>query len=655
MKLQFKAANSVLGFLIFLGTAANAQQKALTDMSLEELLDVQVYSANRRGSSAQEASSMITVLTGDELARWGAENLADGLRQVSAVMIRRAPGDFPQYNAAIRGNTSDFMNMRTLFVIDGVPVRNPNAGFDPSWIPISIIKRVEIMRGPASSLWGANAFGGLVHVVTKSGSDFKDRFVDAGLGYRSHRDPVSNEQVGGGTGQLSAGADAGRVDYIASTQYNLDADSRSNYSGHKYQDVFGKVSYHVSDDMTLSLRSLLSFDRHQVAVSNAADPIKDDFKHVAGSLVWKIDAASDLTATAYYSGFEHVLPYTDALENYDNSGDGYGLNLQYSTSRSESHTVTGGLDIIAESGGLSTKEFDYSVFPAVAKRAGWDRKAQSTWALYGQYEYLGWQSYRPVIGFRYDQNSLYGGALSPRLGLSYLIHDGLNAYASVGRGFRAPVFNETQISGFGKIGKENLRPEITTTYEIGLKSIRPSGQEAIAIFLQDISEKIELENVGASTLKTYNNSGKAAIYGVDLGGTQNLGNGWRTVYSTTLLKSDDGRGERIEKLIEMKFVLSLGWSQDTWSADLIGTHESNQFYYNANATIPADSLNRIFVPPTTQFDLQVAKKFSSAMTGTLFVKNIADEKYKEEFSSFINQDGMYLPGRAIGVNLNASF
>lgn len=643
---------------LFLSSSANAQGQDLWEKSLEELLNVKVVSGTRKEDVSFKLPMVITVLSRQELQRWGGDNLADGLRVAAGVQIRKAPGDFPQHKAVIRGNTSDFMNIRTLFLIDGVPVQNPNAGFDPGWIPLSMVERVEIVRGPVSGIYGANAFGGLVNVITRSGRNSEGSLGEGSLGVRSFRDVSTQQEVVGQEAALDLKGSNDQWDYFATTQYSGAKNIPQSFTGFQARDVFGKLEHRASEKMTYSLRSLVSSDQNYLALSNSDSPMQNDFLHLAGSAHYRFDNKSELDVTAYLNEFKHFAKYNDALENYENRGQAYGGHIQWATSPEESHILTSGFEFSEFSGYLQTKSYDYSNFPPAVVVAGWDKDKHSAYGVYSQYEYTGWNQYMPLISLRYDKESAFGGAVSPRLGCSYLVSNQATLYLSVGRGFRAPIFNETRINGYGKVGNPSLNPEYTSTYEVGLKTVHESLQNNLSIFNQYITKQISLvsqDPLDPNSLKTYQNSGTGMISGVELDGSYKFSPAFRLSYNGSVLRSDDGTGKRIERVIEQKMVLILSWLQSDWKTDFVTIHEGNHFFFNTNNAIPNDSEGRVFLPAVTTMNLQTAYNWSPKTSLTFFMNNLTDQKYKESFSSYVIEEGFWLPGRGFGLRLNSQF
>ncbi|HVY04399.1 MAG TPA: TonB-dependent receptor plug domain-containing protein, partial [Burkholderiales bacterium] len=144
----------------------------LTELSLEQLLDVKVTGASRFAQSTSDAPASVSVLTAEDFHRYGWRTLAEGLRSVRGIYVTY---DRAYSYAGIRGfqRVGDF-NSRILLLIDGYRV-NDNI-FDQAFlggefpVDVDLIERVEIIRGPGSSIYGGNALFGVINVITKSAS-----------------------------------------------------------------------------------------------------------------------------------------------------------------------------------------------------------------------------------------------------------------------------------------------------------------------------------------------------------------------------------------------------------------------------------------------------------------------------------------------------
>jgi outer membrane receptor for ferrienterochelin and colicin len=166
---------SILG-LIWLcassGTAArNASEPNYLDMSLEDLLDLRVVSGSRSEQILSEAAVPISVLTAEEIRNSGLTTIPELLALIPGVDVRRV--DRTRYIVGVRGMFGVYSD-RTLVLIDGRDALNPAWGA-PNWqdLPVLIedIERIEVLRGPGGGVWGANAFTGVINIITKKPQD----------------------------------------------------------------------------------------------------------------------------------------------------------------------------------------------------------------------------------------------------------------------------------------------------------------------------------------------------------------------------------------------------------------------------------------------------------------------------------------------------
>ena len=171
---------NVFGLLAILAltTTAFAQQenKDLSDVSLEELGNIQVYSASKHMQSASEAPASVTVVTADEIQKYGYRNLADVLRSVPGFYVTY-DRDYTFVGVRGFGRLGDW-NSRILVLIDGHRSNNNILGQamlgNEFLVDIDMVERVEIVCGPSSSLYGANAFFAVINVITRTPKQVKD-------------------------------------------------------------------------------------------------------------------------------------------------------------------------------------------------------------------------------------------------------------------------------------------------------------------------------------------------------------------------------------------------------------------------------------------------------------------------------------------------
>lgn len=166
--------------MLFLPAVCWAQAD-LTSLNLEDLAKVEVTSASRKSESLSSAPAAIYVLTADAIQQGGFRNLPDALRTVPGLYVAQTDAHIWQISA--RG-FSDLNNNKMLVLVDGRSVYTPLYGggyWDALDIPVENIDRVEVIRGPGGTLWGANAVNGVINIVTKSASQAEGTLVSASL------------------------------------------------------------------------------------------------------------------------------------------------------------------------------------------------------------------------------------------------------------------------------------------------------------------------------------------------------------------------------------------------------------------------------------------------------------------------------------------
>jgi len=168
--------------LVFLPAVWAGAQRDLTGLSLEELLNVEVVSVTRKAESLEAVASAITVISKEDIRRSAANDIVDLLRTVPGVNVARL--DAHETSVTIRGFSGVFAN-RLLVLVDGRSVYTPLFGgvyWEYQDIPLNEIERIEVIRGPGASVWGANAVNGVINIITKSAFDTEGGLVQGIVG-----------------------------------------------------------------------------------------------------------------------------------------------------------------------------------------------------------------------------------------------------------------------------------------------------------------------------------------------------------------------------------------------------------------------------------------------------------------------------------------
>ena len=164
-------------------TAQTAGQRDLSQVSLEDLMNIEVTSVSKKEQKMSQAAAAIFVITQEDIRRSGATNIPDLLRMVPGMDVSQINAN--SWAVSARGFNDQFSN-KLLVLIDGRAVYTPLLGgvnWDTQDVPLEDIDRIEVIRGPGATIWGANAVNGVINIVTKRAADTQGGLV---VGRRRH-------------------------------------------------------------------------------------------------------------------------------------------------------------------------------------------------------------------------------------------------------------------------------------------------------------------------------------------------------------------------------------------------------------------------------------------------------------------------------------
>ena len=154
----------------------------LLDMSLEELLDVEITSVSKRSQSLSTAPAAVFVISQQDMRRSGAQTIPDALRMVPGMNVAQIDGN--KWAVTARGFNGRYA-AKLLVLIDGRSIYTPlfsGVWWDVQDISLDSIERIEVIRGPGATLWGANAVNGIINIITKSAAETHGGLASVGVG-----------------------------------------------------------------------------------------------------------------------------------------------------------------------------------------------------------------------------------------------------------------------------------------------------------------------------------------------------------------------------------------------------------------------------------------------------------------------------------------
>ncbi|WP_374486192.1 TonB-dependent receptor domain-containing protein [Zoogloea sp.] len=436
--------------IIRLSTAALAVASAFPAIALAAPAEQStvLVTATRQAQRADESLADVTVIERAQIERAGSTfSLPELLARQPGIQMSSSGGPGKATDIFIRGASP----RQTLLIVDGMRLGSATLG-TATWqdIPLSQIERIEIVRGPASALYGADAIGGVIQIFTRKGEGAPK--VDAFVGAGSYGTRETSAGVSGGTDKLSYSVRGGYAEndgysaiYSKAKQpfyYNPDKDPYRN------SNLSAKASYRLADGHEVGASILYATSRNHYDSGLGFDNFSDDVQNV-----WNLYSRNRLS-DAWTSTVRFGQSIDDAknFASYAPNGASIKTTQQQFMWQNDVRLPVGTL--LAAYENLHQKAVNQDTFDV-------SRSVNS--AL------LGWTAgfgpHKVQLNARHDDNSQFGGKTTGYAGYGYQILPTLRVQGSIGNAFRAPTFNELYYPGYGNV---NLKPESAYNKEVGL-------------------------------------------------------------------------------------------------------------------------------------------------------------------------------------------
>ncbi|HEX7325440.1 MAG TPA: TonB-dependent vitamin B12 receptor [Rhodanobacteraceae bacterium] len=435
-----------------------------------------VVTATRTAQTEDATLAPVTVITRAEIELLQPASLQALLDDTPGMAIANSGGPGKATSMFLRGTNAD----QTLVLVDGVRVGNVTAGTTPIQdIPVDQIQRIEIVRGPFSSLYGSGAIGGVVQIFLRHTPGSFVPNANVGFGSYSHWKAGAGFSAAGKKGWLSLQASGEHTDGIQACRLGAgelgvacfaDLPGRDGFSNHGLT-LNGEYQFNPewsADGMAFATRGL---------------------NHYAGTF-----SNNDRYTTQVLGGQLHYQPSQDvkvslrAGQSADFDSD--FLNQQYVDTFNTRRTLGSLVADIAAGGGLLTTGADWQR-DSIASSTVYSVDLRTNRALFAQWlRTFGTQSVQASV--RHDRNSQFGGATTGSLLWGWNFARDLRLSASYGTAFRAPTFNDLYYPGFSN---PDLKPERSRNFDIGLRGTPDWGHWSVNVYRNTISQAIALNEL----------------------------------------------------------------------------------------------------------------------------------------------------------------
>jgi outer membrane receptor for ferrienterochelin and colicin len=569
----------------------------LVAMDLGKLLTVQI--ATGIDVDVNKAPAIATVITEQDIKNIGARNLIEVLNTVPGLHVTRT-SDSTGPAFAFRGIVSSF-SPQALIMINGVSIKSAVRGDNHIvWgeFPVHAIAKIEVLRGPGSALYGADAFSGVINIITKKYSDINNSEVGASVGsfrtfntWANHGLEVADWSIGLNLEYTSSDGYQSIIDRDAQTLIDETGDSLfangllpfdptdASLAPDAMATSFDALDIWLSAENDKVLMNLGIQERRNVGtghgVIEALDPAGRlaGYKHLFNAALKPVEIFADTTLEAevqYYRSSQKIqkniilLPpgalfgaFPDGLiGNPEWKEDALKLEVKSLYSGFDRHLITLGggyalqdvyevtewknfnADLSPRTGGLENVSDTSEVYMPETDRENYYFFVQDIYNL----------SKDLVItaGLRYDHYSDFGTTINPRLAVVWTINEKLTSKFLYGRAFRAPAFAETTVTNNPlALGNPNLNPEIIDTFEVAFNyRVNENWLFDANIFRYEIDDFITFVPDSAALTSVAQNLGRYSGTGIETKIDYLHSKYWTMTINYSYVKAQDDRANR---------------------------------------------------------------------------------------------------------------
>ena len=625
-------------------------------------LDVpKVYAASKLEQKTTEAPSSITIVTDDEIKKYGYRTLADVMQSVQGFNVSY---DRNYAFLGARGTSLGDFNSRVLLLVDGHRINEnltDGAFIDTAFIlDIDLVDRVEIIRGPGSVLYGNNAFFGVINVITRQSRQLNGLETSFDYGaFDTYKGRVTfGKQFTNGVNLLLSGTiyDSAGAERLFYKEFDTPAQNNGiaqNMDGDSYRSFFGSLGY---TDFTFEG----AFNRRnkvnptaQFDLTTFNDPrlrTVDERGYAALKFAHSFPDVVDVTAQAYYDHYTHDIGFPQsvivgtnvlfsAFTTEQDRGEWWGAELQLNKTLWERHVISLGGEY----------RDDFLQEQRVSGQTPVERSRQSH-GVYLQGDFALLTNLHFNGGVRYDQYGDFDPAFDPRLALIYNPCKESTFKAIYGTAFRAPNFTELSDPRF-----QNIRPEKITGFELVYEQeIGQHLRSSLSGFYNQMDHLIVFNSGSFTNFDARSKGMELALEGSWAGGIRG-----RASYSFQDTRNDTVAWQMPDSPNHLlKFNLSLPLVRDKLFAgvELQYTSDRRTLHNTTDAsgqpiTVQGGNAGAYGIVNLTLFSQKLIKNLEMSAG----VYNLLDRRYEDPASHFHVQDVIEQDGRTFRLKLAYRF
>lgn len=475
-----------------------------------------VTSASSIATSIQDAPASITVIDQDQIEASGGRDLKDVLRSVPGLNLTR--GNDGNSNVSFRGMSS----ARTLMLVDGKRVSSRNTFArhyqgDLQAVPMDAIERIEVVRGPMSTLYGSDAMGGVINIITKKNSDVWSGSLTTDLGFADESSTADNQSVSayitGPLGQNLSLSAWGKISEIEAPD-----------APYGYSEGRGGVLtplYTSNGIKTKTLGTRLTWAPQEgvewgVELQGSEDTyLADDGGHDNNEVRKLSFGVTNEWAVAGGQLSSYLRQENSENKSWNTTDEAWNDSIDYDTTTLEtrftSQTQVGGRALDYTIGGLIMRE---KLKDPNTTAGSLIEGSANTASLYAEGRWQATDALSITGGLRFDHHEDFGNHVTPRIYANYDLGNGLMLKAGYSQAFVAPDLRNLnpnyEMSSRGNgckpyqgpctiVGNPDLQPETSDNYEIGLNYQGDRASWEVTAFYNDVDDMISARRIRPAT------------------------------------------------------------------------------------------------------------------------------------------------------------
>jgi vitamin B12 transporter len=603
--------------------------------------------ATRTPTPIKNVIADVTLISEDEIKRAGSASLQELLQKQPGIEIANLGGAGKVSTIGIRGTSST----HSVILVDGIRLGAATTGFTAiEHIPLSQIEKIEIVRGPASSLYGQDAIGGVVQIFTKKGLKGFKPYV--GIGYGSYNTSNFQSGIRGGNDQTTYAINFSTINsdgfsaFVpnpanAANSINLDKDGYKNYS------LSSLLNHKINQDYEIDLQYFSSKGKNQFdnRFANSSPSFHGNYRNEIKLETYAMQLKGQINKV-WQSSIKLSQSTDKYLDLQKNNKDTYldedGVTDLYKTTQDQFNWQN---NFALPKGSIN---FIYDFLKQRIKTTDLYEKTQRTNHGFMIGYNLLENNHNFQVNLRKDFNSAYDDAVTGNIGYAYALNSNWTLASSYGTAFVSPSFNYLySLADPYALGNPNLKPEKSKNIEASMRYRDDSSSLSLTFFQNKIDDFIIYSNPNFITdsRTTTQNLNKAKIQGLTISGDQFLGHFQIKGSLTTQSAKNEDTDLYLPRRAKTFGNINLNYYVGYWN---IGIEEifSNKRFDNKENTVKLSGYSVT--------NIVADYKFNENLNLNFRLNNVFDKDYSlaaEGASGFRYQT----PGRSLFANLRYDF